>query len=57
MAYQDSDFETEKIIGEPFKDLSLPSVLPLIPVRDVVVFSNIILPLLVNREGSILAVE
>lgn len=57
MAYQDIDFETEKIIGEPFKELLLPSTLPLIPVRDVVVFTNMILPLQVGREGSILAVE
>jgi len=57
MAYQDIDFETEKIVGEPFKELTLPSELPLIPVRDVVVFTNMILPLLVGRESSILAVE
>jgi ATP-dependent Lon protease len=57
MAYQDIDFETEKIIGEPFKELTLPESLPLIPVRDVVVFTNMILPLQVGREGSILAVE
>jgi ATP-dependent Lon protease len=57
MAYQDIDFEPEKIIGEPFKELNIPSILPLVPVRDVVVFTNMILPLLVNREGSIKAVE
>jgi ATP-dependent Lon protease len=57
MAYQDIDFETEKIIGDPFKELSFPPVLPLIPVRDVVVFPDMILPLQVGREGSILAVE
>ncbi len=57
MAYQDIDFETEKIVGEPFKDLTFPPVLPLIPVRDVVVFTNMILPLLVSRESSIAAVE
>lgn len=57
MAYQDIDFETEKIIGEPFKELTFPKVLPLVPVRDVVVFTNMILPLLVGREGSIQAVE
>ena len=57
MAYQDIDFETEKIVGEPFKDLTIPSVLSLVPVRDVVVFTDMILPLLVGRESSILAVE
>ena len=57
MAYQDIEVETEKIIGEPFKELALPSILPLIPVRDVVVFTDMILPLQVGREGSIQAVE
>jgi ATP-dependent Lon protease len=57
MAYQDIELETEKIFGEPYKDLTLPEVLPLIPVRDVVVFTNMILPLQVSRGSSILAVE
>jgi ATP-dependent Lon protease len=57
MAFQDIDFESEKIVGEPFKDLTIPSVLSLIPVRDVVVYTDMILPLLVGRESSIIAVE
>ncbi|MBI4766533.1 MAG: endopeptidase La [Deltaproteobacteria bacterium] len=57
MAFQDIDFETEKIVGEPFKDLTIPPVLSLIPVRDVVVYTDMILPLLVGRENSIMAVE
>jgi ATP-dependent Lon protease len=57
MAYQDIDFEPDKIMGEPFKELNIPPILPLVPVRDVVVFTNMILPLLVGREGSIQAVE
>ena len=43
---EDSDQETE-----------LPPVLPLMPVRDVVVFSDMLLPLFVGRERSIQAVE
>ena len=57
MANQDFEFETERILGEPFRELTIPSTLPVIPVRDIVIFPNMILPLLVNREGSTLAVE
>ncbi len=57
MATQDLDFELEKTIGENLQELIIPEVLPLLPVRDVVIFSNMILPLIVSREGSIQAVE
>ena len=57
MANQDLDFEIEKTIGENLRELTIPEVLPLLPVRDVVIFSNMILPLIVSREGSIQAVE
>jgi len=57
MAFPDTDFDVEKIIGEPFKDLTIPEELPLIPMRDAVVFSHMILPLQVGRGPSILAVE
>lgn len=57
MAYQDTDFDTERIIGEPFEDLHIPEELPLIPLRDTVVFSHMILPLQVGRESSVLATE
>ena len=57
MANQDLDFELEKTIGENLRELTIPEVLPLLPVRDVVIFSNMILPLIVSREGSIQAVE
>ena len=57
MANQDLDFELEKTIGENLQELTIPEILPLLPVRDVVIFSNMILPLIVSREGSIQAVE
>jgi ATP-dependent Lon protease len=57
MANQDFDFEIEKIIGESHEEIPIPATLPLLPVRDTVIFANMILPLIVAREGSIQAVE
>ena len=39
------------------KVIEIPSSLPLLPVRDIVVFPYMILPLYVGREASIRAVE
>ena len=39
------------------EELIIPSVLPLLAVRDVVVFPNMVLPLFVGREASVLAIE
>ncbi len=39
------------------EQIAIPDVLPLLPVRDIVVFSYMILPLFVGREGSIRAVN
>lgn len=39
------------------KEIEIPSNLPLLPVRDIVVFPYMILPLYVGRESSIKAVE
>lgn len=39
------------------EDIEIPDTLPLLPVRDVVIFSYMILPLFVGREGSIRAVD
>lgn len=39
------------------RDLNIPKELPLLPVRDVVIFPYMILPLFVGREKSIAAVE
>jgi len=37
--------------------VEIPSKLPLLPVRDIVVFSYMFLPLFVGRESSVNAVE
>jgi ATP-dependent Lon protease len=42
---------------EDFEETPLPETLPLLPVRDVVVFPYMILPLFVAREGSVAAVD
>ena len=39
------------------EDLQIPDQLPLLPVRDVVIFSNMILPLFVGRQASVAAVD
>lgn len=39
------------------KQVHIPDILPLLPVRDIVIFSNTMHPLFVGREGSIKAVE
>ncbi len=39
------------------EDIEIPDSLPLLPVRDVVIFSYMILPLFVGREASIKAVD
>ena len=39
------------------ENIQIPDTLPLLPVRDVVVFSYMILPLFIGREGSIKAVD
>lgn len=39
------------------EQIAIPEILPLLPVRDIVVFSYMILPLFVGREGSLQAVN
>lgn len=49
------------VLTQPEEDEShnivIPEELPLLPIRDVVVFPNMILPLFVGRESSVLAIE
>ena len=43
--------------GEQTQDLEIPESLPMMAVRDVVVFNYMIIPLFVGRPGSIEAVN
>ena len=56
MAETDKD-DLISIIEEDIGDVDLPTTLPLLPVRDVVIFTDMLLPLFVGREKSIRAVE
>ncbi|MCB2225138.1 MAG: endopeptidase La [Desulfarculaceae bacterium] len=49
--------EEQAVPVEPFEEQELPDSMPLLPVRDVVVFPYMILPLFVARENSVAAVE
>ena len=54
--------ETDKddlisIIEEEEKDIKIPGTLPLMPIRDIVIFTGMLLPLFVGREKSVRAVE
>ena len=54
--------ETDKddlisIIEEDEKDIKIPKTLPLMPIRDVVIFTGMLIPLFVGREKSVRAVE
>lgn len=56
MAKSDRD-DLISIIDEDGKDADIPAILPLMPVRDVVIFNDMLLPLFVGREKSVRAVE
>jgi ATP-dependent Lon protease len=45
------------IIEDSEQAAELPNILPLMPVRDVVIFTDMLLPLFVGRERSVVAVE
>ena len=52
MSEIDTDLEKQES-----EDLKIPEVLPLLPVRDVVVYPFMIIPLFVGREMSVKAVD
>ena len=56
MAEADRD-DLISIIEDDQKDEKIPGILPLMPVRDVVMFTDMVLPLFVGREKSMRAVQ
>ena len=56
MAETDKD-DLVTIIDEEERQDVVPESLPLMPVRDVVIFTDMLLPLFVGRKKSIRAVE
>lgn len=56
MAETDKD-DLISIIEDEETDIVIPNVLPLLPVRDVVIFTDMLLPLFIGREKSIHAME
>ena len=56
MAETDKD-DLITIIEEEDLDTDIPKTLPLMPIRDVVIFTDMLLPLFVGRERSVRALE
>ena len=56
MAETDKD-DLITIIEDEGRSEDIPEVMPLMPVRDVVIFTDMLLPLFVGREKSVVAVE
>ncbi len=56
MAETDKD-DLITILEEDDLEESIPNILPMMPLRDVVIFSDMLLPLFVGREKSVRAVE
>jgi len=56
MAVTDKD-DLINLIEEEVPDNELPEILPLMPVRDVVIFNDMLLPLFIGRDRSVRAVE
>ena len=45
------------VYTEEKEPIEIPDTLPLLPVRDIVIFTHMFLPLYVGRESSIIAVD
>ncbi|MEW6118101.1 MAG: endopeptidase La [Nitrospirota bacterium] len=48
---------TDTVVKEENKEIEIPNVLPVLPVRDIVIFPYMILPLFVGRDVSIKAID
>ncbi len=57
MAESDKDDLIRLIDDEDIKSIEIPEKLPLLPVRDVVVYADMVLPLYIGREKSLRAIE
>lgn len=57
MAESDKDDLIRLIDDNEDQELEIPERLPLLPVRDVVIFTDMVLPLYIGRERSLKAVE
>ena len=53
----ENEKEAKKKKDPPEETKAIPSVLPVLPVRDVVIFNYMILPLFISRQRSVQAVE
>jgi ATP-dependent Lon protease len=56
MAETDRD-DLITILEEEYPGDTIPTILPMMPLRDVVIFNDMLLPLFVGREKSVKAVE
>ncbi|MDP6357002.1 MAG: LON peptidase substrate-binding domain-containing protein, partial [Planctomycetota bacterium] len=56
-AVEESDFEDSHQIDDPVEELALPEILPVMPLRDVVIFPGMMVPLIVSREQSVELVD
>ncbi len=57
MAESDKDDLIRLIDDEDVKSVEIPEKLPLLPVRDVVVYTDMVLPLYIGREKSLRAID
>ena len=56
MAESDKD-DLISLIEDDDTEAAIPGIMPLMPVRDVVIFTDMVLPLFVGREKSVRAVQ